>query len=152
MSHVRNSSVVALHPHAEKPDDFEIGFRIERLLRRIRRQFDDSVSGGLQYKEWLLLRAISVAEGQSFARICAENDLNRGSVTPLLKKLIQKSCVIRSESNLDRRTDELWLTQRGRDCLSDGSAILSDIDAWVLDCLTAAERMTLKSMLSNLGV
>lgn len=77
--------------------------------------------------------------------------MSREAITKLAGRLIAKSLIIREASADDGRAQTLALTDRGSALVPDLAALADRNDAEFFDCLTAAERETLRRLLKSLA-
>ncbi|BCK56707.1 MarR family winged helix-turn-helix transcriptional regulator [Nocardia wallacei] len=70
---------------------------------------------GLTYPQYLVMLVLWERDGRSVGELCAELNLDSGTLSPLLKRLQASGLVERTRSVADERRVEIRLSDRGRE-------------------------------------
>ncbi|MEO1246250.1 MAG: MarR family transcriptional regulator [Pseudomonadota bacterium] len=105
-----------------------------------------SLSRGITFSEYRLLRSLATADSQGLTRVALANavSLTPSAVTRALKPLEKLGYVETSKNKRDARQSLASLTSGGRELLSDADGVLQD---FYNDVGAAAGRENLESLL-----
>jgi DNA-binding MarR family transcriptional regulator len=81
---------------------------------------------GLTGPQLALLRELSTHEGVSVGQLTRALHLSQATVTGILDRLAKRDIVRRQRSDQDRRRVEVWLTETGKQLLTDAPPLLQE--------------------------
>ena len=68
---------------------------------------------GLTYPQYLLLLALWAKDGQSVTDLCADLDLDTGTVSPIIRRMVSRGLVEKFRDSRDERCVSVHLTDAG---------------------------------------
>lgn len=98
-----------------------------------------------------VLEVLQHNKGLTQSRLAAAIGLDRSSLVPLLDKLEKRGLVAREASQMDRRSNHLFLTPDGRQLLGKADKRVRQHEQRILAGLTKTETKQLISLLSKIG-
>ncbi len=138
-------NVSALTSHA--------GFWLRLVSNHVSHGFARKLAGsGATVAEWVILREILEAGTTSPGRLATSTGLTRGAVSKLVDRLVRKGLVNRTESDRDRRFQDVELTAAGRALVPRLAALADRNDQEFFSRLSAREREALVATLKKLVV
>ena len=120
------------------------------LLHRGRLQ-EGQQSGAMHHGQGRLLFLLNKMEGASQTDLVKILDSRPASVSELIDKLEKLELVDRRRSNNDRRKVNLFLTDKGRETVSDAEAARSIVISDIFDDFSEDEVQQLSSLLNKLS-
>ncbi len=141
-----------------KPTDAELSDLESHLgywLRRVSNHVSAAFARALQERrlsvaEWVALRFLYDRPGITAAELAHLLGMTRGAISKVLDKLVEKGLTVRVSRPEDQRSQALSLTSAGTDLLPKLVAIADNNDQRYFDCLTVAEKATLRTLLQKL--
>ena len=98
-----------------------------------------------------VLEVLQHNKGLTQSRLAAAIGLDRSSLVPLLDKLEKRGLVSREASQMDRRSNHLFLTTEGRQLLGKADKRVRQHEQRILAGLSKAETKQLISLLAKIG-
>lgn len=125
-------------------------------MRMVSNRVSGSFARALQQRqtsvaEWVMLCRMRQRPGITPGELAEALAMTRGAVSKVMDKLQAKGWITSAVSPSDSRVQLLSLTGQGRRVLPQLAAIADQNDAMFFDCLTAAEKSTLRKLLSKLA-
>lgn len=105
---------------------------------------------GLTRPEWIVIFCLSQHEGLNAKQISDATGRPKSSVSQAIKLLQKKALLQRAPHPEDGRRQVLKLTASGRAAYQDLVAFFIEREAAMLDCLTSAERRSLRRLMLKL--
>jgi DNA-binding MarR family transcriptional regulator len=134
------------------PTAQSVGFTMSSLGFAIAHRFTETLAPlGLEPKEFALMRAVSVAEGQTQQAIAAGLQVPPSRMVALVDTLEERGIVERRHNPRDRRARELYLTASGVELLGEAFARASALEREICAGMSAAEREQLLELLQRVG-
>lgn len=99
--------------------------------------------------QFAAMDAINTHPGSDQATVAQLIAFDRSTIGGVINRLVKKGWVRRDVSHNDRRARELWLSQEGRDTLTDLSPIVDSLQKEVLKNLSKSEQKMLTDLLSK---
>lgn len=97
-----------------------------------------------------VLNLVAAAEGRSQQAIAAEIEIPASRMVALVDELEQRALVERRPDPEDRRVRALYLTAKGKRCLSRGRKIAAQHEAELTEGMTATDRKRLLDLLQKI--
>ncbi len=102
--------------------------------------------------EWVILREMySGPRTTSPSTVAQHTGLTRGAVSKLIDRLLNKGLVARTESESDRRYQEIKLTKSAHKLVPQLARIADENDEYFFSALSRTERKTLMEILVKLS-
>ncbi|MDD3852314.1 MAG: MarR family transcriptional regulator [Syntrophomonadaceae bacterium] len=117
-----------------------ICFRLGSITRRISRYYNNRFAElGITLGQSFVLYSLLERDGRSVKDIAAAVQLDSPAVTGLVDRLVKEGLVIRSEDPDDRRSVNVFLTDRGLQVANESLAITREFNQYLFDnhCDTA---------------
>jgi DNA-binding MarR family transcriptional regulator len=135
------------------PTAQSVGFTISSLGYAVSSRFLQTLAPlGLEPKEFALMRAVSVAEGQTQQAIAASLHVPASRMVAFVDALEVRGLIERRQTPRDRRARELHLTPRGIELLDSAFARAAALELELCAGLSMAEREQLLELLQRVGV
>jgi DNA-binding MarR family transcriptional regulator len=136
----------------QPPTAQSVGFTMSSLGFAIAHRFTETLAPlGLEPKEFALMRAVSVAEGQTQQAIAAGLQIPASRMVALVDTLEERGIVERRHNPRDRRARELYLTSSGAELLGEAFARASALEQEICAGMSAVERDQLLELLQRVG-
>lgn len=130
-----------------------VGFLASSIGYAVSRRFRQTLAPlELEPREFALLRAVSVAEGQSQQAIGERLQIPPSRMVAFVDALEGRSLLERRHNPLDRRTRELHLTPAGRELLGRAFQLAAGLEQDLCADLSAPEREQLIGLLQRVGL
>ena len=130
-----------------------VGFLASSIGYAVSRRFRQTLAPlELEPREFALLRAVGVAEGQSQQAIGERLQIPPSRMVAFVDALEGRSLLERRHNPLDRRTRELHLTPAGRQLLERAFQLAAGLENDLCADLSAPEREQLIGLLQRVGL
>ena len=127
------------------------GFWLRFVSNAVSYGFARKLEGsGVTVAEWVVLREMFGAGATSPSAVAASTGLTRGAISKLVDRLVQKGLVSRAEATVDRRFQDVALTEAGRALVPKLAAIADRNDGEFFASLSGEERERLMTTLKKL--
>ncbi len=103
----------------------------------------------LTYPQYLVMMSLWEEDAVSISKISEDTFFDSGSLTPLVKRLVEKQLIAVTQAKEDRRQKVVSLTKKGKRLRDEALELVPSLSACFCD-LSAAEAQTLKKTLSKL--
>jgi DNA-binding MarR family transcriptional regulator len=141
-----------LHLDATAPPFQSIGFTVSSIGYAVGRRFHQTLAPlQLEPREFALLRAVGVAEGQSQQALAERLQIPPSRMVAFVDALQARGLLERRHNPLDRRARALHLTDEGRELLARAIALAIELEADLCAELSAVERAQLLELLQRVG-
>jgi DNA-binding MarR family transcriptional regulator len=138
---------------AHAPPFRSVGFLASSIGYAVSRRFRQTLAPlELEPREFALLRAVSVAEGQSQQAIGERLQIPPSRMVAFVDALEGRSLLERRHNPLDRRTRELHLTSAGRQLLERAFQLAAGLEQDLCADLSAPEREQLIGLMQRVGL
>jgi DNA-binding MarR family transcriptional regulator len=128
-----------------------IGFHLRLASAAMHRDFLASLSAqDVTQKQVAVLWLIEANPGVSQISIAQALDMDRATTMAIMDRLEARGLALRRRSTIDRRRQELYLTDDGQAFLAHAKTLSQDHDRKFTDRLTAEERRVLRSALGKI--
>ena len=109
-------------------------FRLGAITRRISRYYNSRFAElGITLGQSFVLYSLLERDGSSIKDIAIAVQLDSPAVTGLVDRLVKEDLVIRSEDPDDRRSIQVFLTDRGRQVANESLAITREFNQYLYD-------------------
>lgn len=118
------------------------GLMLEQTAKRIRQYCQRMLSEyqtGITVDQWLVLHALSQADGQSQLELARKIQKDAPTLTRIIDLLVQKALLERKNDPADRRKALVFLTAAGRDKVAEAWPIILECRHQSFAALTDAE-------------
>jgi DNA-binding MarR family transcriptional regulator len=119
-----------------------------RVIQEVERALEDD-GGDLTWREYVLLRAVASASGQSQQALAERSGLDRTTISQSLEILEEMQMVRRAPHPGDRRRIQCLLGVEGRAALDRADRAVSAAEARALRRLDARQRRRLQELLAR---
>jgi DNA-binding MarR family transcriptional regulator len=134
------------------PTAQSLGFTVSSLGFAIARRFENTLAPlALEPREFALMRAVSVAEGQTQQAIAASLEVPASRMVALVDALEARGLLERRHNPRDRRARELYLTPSGAELLQSAFARAAALELELCAGLSGEERERLLELLQRVG-
>jgi DNA-binding MarR family transcriptional regulator len=114
----------ATRPAPQPVDPLRVWFRFARLNRRVTGAVSGELKGiGLSIPQFDLLSTLTEREGLSQQELAERLYVTKGNVSGLLDRMVEAGLVERRPIPGDRRSNALFLTEKGRHLAEQGLAL-----------------------------
>jgi DNA-binding MarR family transcriptional regulator len=138
---------------ASGPPFRSVGFLASSIGYAVSRRFRQTLAPlELEPREFALLRAVGVAEGQSQQAIGERLQIPPSRMVAFVDALERRSLLERRHNPLDRRTRELHLTPAGRQLLERAFQLAAGLENDLCADLSVPEREQLIGLLQRVGL
>lgn len=139
------STISALEAH--------IGYWMRLVSNQVSTAFARKLEGqGVTVAEWVLLREMYRTDGRTApSAIASLTGLTRGAVSKLVEKLRRKELVIREESKIDRRYQDIELTDLAKRLIPKLARLADLNDDEFFSVLNPSERQILQKLLRKIA-
>jgi DNA-binding MarR family transcriptional regulator len=138
---------------AGAPPFRSVGFLASSIGYAVSRRFRQTLAPlQLEPREFALLRAVGVAEGQSQQAIGERLQIPPSRMVAFVDALEARSLLERRHNPLDRRTRELHLTVAGRELLGRAFQLAAGLENDLCADLSSPEREQLIGLLQRVGL
>jgi DNA-binding MarR family transcriptional regulator len=139
--------------HLPRPPTAQsVGFTISSLGFAIAHRFENTLAPvGLEPREFGLMRAVSVAEGQTQQAIAASLQVPASRMVVLVDALEERGLIERRHNPRDRRARELYLTPSGAELLHSAFARAAALELELCAGMSSEEREQLLELLQRVG-
>jgi DNA-binding MarR family transcriptional regulator len=128
-----------------------IGFRLRLASAAMHRDFLTALAAqDVTQKQVAVLWLIEANPGVSQIAIAQTLDMDRATTMAIVDRLEARGLVLRRRSTVDRRRQELYLTDQGETFLARAKALSHDHDRKFTERLTEQEIATLRSALGKI--
>jgi DNA-binding MarR family transcriptional regulator len=142
----------ACDPLPSPPTAQSVGFTVSSLGFAIARRFANTLAPlALEPREFALMRAVGVAEGQTQQAIAASLQVPASRMVALVDALEARGLLERRHNPRDRRARELYLTPSGAELLQSAFARAAALELELCAGLTGDERERLLALLQRVG-
>lgn len=100
-------------------------YALSREITKIYRPFLESL--GLTYTQYLVMLVLWEKDGLALKELGKKLNLDSGTLTPLLKKLEKEELVIRKRDDKDERNLIVYLTEKGKNLITEAEPIPEQI-------------------------
>jgi DNA-binding MarR family transcriptional regulator len=143
-------------PPAEVPEEVQpfqgVGFKVSSIGYAVGRRFHQILAPlELEPREFSLLRAVGVAEGQSQQAIGEHLQIPPSRMVAFVDALEARGLLERRHNPRDRRTRALHLTGAGSELLAQALTLAIGLERDLCARLSAAERDQLRELLDRVG-
>lgn len=107
-------------------------------------------AAGVKVPEWRALACLHDTDGQMITRLAALALMEQSAMTRVIERMEARGLVQRDGDRQDRRRVRVWLTGKGRACVTDLVALARQHEAEVLALLPDAEQALVKPLLGRL--
>jgi len=129
-----------------------VGFTVSSIGYAVARRFHETLAPlELEPREFALMRAVSVAEGQSQQAIGERLHIPASRMVAFVDALEARSLLERRHNPHDRRTRALHLTADGRALLERALTLAAELEQNLCAQLSAPEREQLLELLQRVG-
>jgi DNA-binding MarR family transcriptional regulator len=129
-----------------------VGFMVSSTGYAVGRRFHQVLAPlELEPREFALLRAVGVAEGQSQQAIGERLQIPPSRMVAFVDALERRGLLERRHNPLDRRTRELYLTDAGNELLAHALGLAVAFEQELCAQLSDAEREQLVTLLARVG-
>jgi DNA-binding MarR family transcriptional regulator len=129
-----------------------VGYHLRMAQVLVFRDFDRELAGlDVTPAIFGVLEVLQHNKGLTQSRLATAIGLDRSSLVPLLDKLEKRGLVARETSQLDRRSNHLFLTSEGRQLLNIASKRVRQHEQRILAGLTKTETKQLIHLLSKIA-
>lgn len=128
-------------------------FQIEKTSKAARKYSQgefDRKGIDITIDQWVLMKVIEENEGASQKELAEFSVKDGASITRILDLLEKKGYVSRQSVENNRRQYGIWLTETGREFISENMPMIREHRAKSLDGFDESEIATLKSMLNRI--
>lgn len=130
-----------------------VGFTLSSIGYAVSRHFHQTLAPlELEPREFALLRAVGVSEGQSQQAIAERLQIPPSRMVAFIDGLQERGLLERRHNPLDRRTRALHLTDDGRETLEHALILATGFEQHLCADLSAAEREQLLELLHRVGL
>ncbi len=135
------------------PLNSHLGYRMRLVSNAVSHAFARKLAAsGVTVAEWVILREMSSRKETTSPSVVADmTGLTRGAVSKLIDRLRRKGLVARSASTGDRRYQDIELTPKAAKLVPKLAGLADENDDFFFSPLTAAERHTLRRLLTKLA-
>jgi DNA-binding MarR family transcriptional regulator len=134
------------------PTAQSVGFTVSSLGFAIARRFENTLAPlALEPREFALMRAVSVAEGQTQQAIAASLEVPASRMVALVDALEARGLLERRHNPRDRRARELYLTPSGAELLQSAFTRAAALELELCAGLSGEERERLLELLQRVG-
>jgi DNA-binding MarR family transcriptional regulator len=124
---------------------------LHRLSRSVLARFDGQLSElGITVAQFMVMLVIDSAEGTTPQNLSKYIDVDKGSITRIIDRLVAKGQVVRRAIHGDRRVVSLELTKDGERLMKKLLKIADEEDNTWLSVLSVSEMTELKRLLGKL--
>lgn len=130
-----------------------MGGLIRTVSNHMHRSFTSELkASGVTVAEWAVLRLMHVS-GDTIAssEIADYTGMTRGAISKMIDRNTKKGLVLRSESIADRRYQDIKLTKKGKDLVTEFAKMTKTINHKFFSCLSATERKNLERLLQKIA-
>jgi DNA-binding MarR family transcriptional regulator len=128
-----------------------LGFNLRLASAAMHRDFLATLSSqDVTQKQVALLWLIEANPGVSQIALAQALDMDRATTMAIIDRLEARGLAVRRRSTVDRRRQELYLTDQGQIFLARAKVLSHEHDKKFLDKLTADEAQALRSALTKL--
>lgn len=137
--------------HAVSDLTTHLGFWLRAVSNHVSHAFAAKLTTkDVTVAEWVVMRTLYGKDPMPPSQVAKEIGMTRGAITKLADRLAAKSLIVRRASREDRRAQTLALTPQGSRLVPELAALADRNDAEFFDHLTAAERVSLESLLKRI--
>lgn len=130
-----------------------LGFRLTRAKVQVHRRFLRHLSDwDLSATEYSVLVLIDANPGVYLRLLGSALDISPPNLVPVVDRLVQRKWALRQPGAEDRRLQSLYLTEEGREWLSQAEAAVEQFERELEAGLSVTERRYLDSALKKLAV
>jgi DNA-binding MarR family transcriptional regulator len=135
-----------------KIDNF-FPYKLVQLARAVDASMTDihATRFGLAPDEWRVLSAVAESDPAPTRDVAKLAGLDKVAISRAASRLEERELIRRHEAREDRRIKILHLTQTGRDMVRDATRIVQDREAYLLEALSAEERICVNGAIDKLA-
>ena len=129
-----------------------LGFSVVRTARGMKKVLESRLllDSGVTASQHLVLSTLAHEDGLALSEIGKRVFLDKPAISGLADRLEKDGLVIRKRYKTDRRVVRLFLTEKGRNVLTNINTIVEDIDNAFTNLMTNRELATLRDLLDRL--
>lgn len=128
-----------------------IGFLISRTQSNLQKRFLQKLKMyGVTPEQWVLFARISEEEGISLTELSKISLRDKPYTTRLVDKLKDRGLIRREESQSDKRSSLIFLTEQGIELRNEILPIIKQLNQWVIGTMSEEEVMHLTFLLNKL--
>ncbi len=128
-----------------------IGFFISRTQSKLQKLFLQKLKPyGVTPEQWVLFARLSEKEGISPTDLSKTSLRDKPYTTRLIDKLEDKGLIRREESQNDKRSSLIFLTEKGGEIRKEILPIIAELNQWVMATISEEEVRQLKFLLNKL--
>lgn len=128
-----------------------IGFFISRTQSNLQKRFLQQLKPyGVTTEQWVLFARLSEVEGISLTELSQISLRDKPYTTRLIDKLEDKGLIRREESQNDKRSSLIFLTERGGELREEILPIITELNQWIVESMSAEEVKQMKVLLNKL--
>ena len=127
-----------------------IGFFISRTQSKLQKLFLQKLKPyGVTPEQWVLFARLSEKEGISPTDLSKTSLRDKPYTTRLIDKLEDKGLIRREESQNDKRSSLIFLTEKGGEIRKEILPIIAELNQWVMATISEEEVRQLKFLLNK---
>lgn len=128
-----------------------VGFFISRSQSNLQKRFLQQLKPyGVTPEQWVLFAGLSEQEGISLTELSKTSLRDKPYTTRLIDSLENKGLIRRAESQNDRRSSLIFLTEKGNNLRNEILPIIAELNQWVIGTMSEEEVRQLKFLLNKL--
>ncbi len=128
---------------------------ITHLLHRASQQAEDLFARtigdvGLTARQFVVLAVVDGMEDPSQTALCEVSGIDRSTLADIVRRLVARGLLSRRRTRRDARMYAVRLTPEGRRMLEKALPVARDVDAMLLQSMSAGQRQEFESALKKL--
>ncbi len=128
-----------------------IGFLISRTQSNLQKRFLQKLKTyGVTPEQWVLFARLSEEEGISLTELSKISLKDKPYTTRLVDKLKDRGLIRREESQSDKRSSLIFLTEQGKELRNEILPIIKQLNQWVIGTMSEEEVIHLTFLLNKL--
>lgn len=143
---------MAFNPNDMSSLEDHLGYWIRLISNHVSHAFSRSLeSQGVTVAEWVVLRELWELEQTTPSKLAEHLGMTRGAISKLVERLIGKSLVNRSFDEVDRRCQNIELSDAGRRLVPQLAELADQNDAAFFGYLDESQRKSLMNLLRGVA-
>jgi DNA-binding MarR family transcriptional regulator len=135
-------------------EEISIGALLGRTSHKMRLLFDKVFHKNkidLNVEQFVLLKFLECNDGVNQKQLSGIIDRDKTTIARLVSKLEKKNTLLRVNSKDDKRVNNIYITNFGKQLLSDISPILKEIDMEIVNTISKEEFRVLNKVLNKIS-
>ena len=129
-----------------------LGFHLRIAQLVVFKHFEETIDASrISPGVFGILEIIGNNPGLVQSRLAEALHLDRSSLVPVLNKLETRKLVERRHNEYDRRSNGLWLTDKGEQLRQEAGKLVDEHEAQITEYLSAAQRTRLMQLLQKIN-